>query len=92
MLKQAQTRILLGKESIEEHKGRIYDHILNIFGSKTMYTMQAISGFKDPMPKIIPGEAGSYQEFVVMDIIGIKEEKFVILVEAKASCVGLALK
>jgi len=40
----------------------------------------------------VDGETGGYQEFVVMDIIGIKEEKFVIVVEAKASCIGLALK
>ncbi|KAF8419565.1 hypothetical protein EV426DRAFT_719911 [Tirmania nivea] len=40
----------------------------------------------------VESETGGYEEFVVMDIIGIKEEKFVIVVEAKASCVGLALK
>lgn len=40
----------------------------------------------------IDGETGITEEFVVMDQILVEEEKFVLIVEAKRSSVGLAFK
>jgi hypothetical protein len=38
------------------------------------------------------GGAGSTEEFVVVDLILVKEEKFILVVEAKRSSLGQAVK
>ncbi|KAF8471319.1 hypothetical protein BDZ91DRAFT_846885 [Kalaharituber pfeilii] len=40
----------------------------------------------------VDGEAGGTEEFVVMDIISVRAKKFVLMVEAKRSSMGNAMK
>ena len=40
----------------------------------------------------VDSETGGYEEFVVMDVIAIKEKKFVLIVESKRSSLGHAMK
>ena len=40
----------------------------------------------------VDSETGGYEEFVMMDIISVTEEKFVLVIEAKTSNLGSAMK
>ncbi|KAI5839540.1 hypothetical protein DFP73DRAFT_208286 [Morchella snyderi] len=99
----ANTKYSFGREypdAILKTKERVYDNIVEylaiegpVLGNFIRMTGRKSIQLRSEKEIVSPdGETGGMEDFVMVDLISVEDEKFVLIVEAKRSSLGLAMK